>query len=132
MSHFAALTLCVIALIPAAVRSQVPAAGPLAAHVQQLQAADTITRSRAAKALGALGDAARPAVPALVHALGDRDPFVARDVTEALGKVGKCAVPELLTALHNANCKVRYRATVALSHIKPKDPEALQALVRAL
>src|SRR3954447_19084601 len=38
MSHSLAFALCVITLIPTAVRSQVPAAASLATHVQQLQA----------------------------------------------------------------------------------------------
>ena len=56
---------------------------------------------------------------------------MARDVTEALGRVGDVAVPELVMALQSENHKVRYRATMALSHIKPKDSESLKALVQA-
>jgi HEAT repeat protein len=54
-------------------------------------------RWEAAKALGDIGD--RRSIPALVAALGDRDPDVAWLAAEALAKFGMAAWPPILRAL---------------------------------
>src|SRR4051794_2489376 len=131
MSRPVILTLCVVTLLPTLARSQRPVVMALANSVEHLRSSDAFTRSRAAEALGALGASAESAVPALVRALGDRDPFVARAASDALGRIGVTAVPELLSALRSPNRHVRYRATVALSLIGPTDLAAQKALAQA-
>src|SRR5207302_6164454 len=74
-----------------------PAAPPpaVAALTHQLSSSNAITRSRAARELGALKEQAGAAVPHLARALADADPFVARDAAEALGRIGPVATPAL-------------------------------------
>src|SRR5436190_21700029 len=108
--------LLTFAVVP---RFAFPQAPPdlVAAHVQRLNGGDAVDRSTAATALGALGKEAGPAIPALVRALGDRDPFVARAAVAALCRVGEAAVPPLVQALASRDKAVRHGAAVALSRI---------------
>jgi HEAT repeats len=53
-----------------------------------LTATDAAKRRGAATALGKLGAAASPAVPALVEALSDKDATVRRAAAQALGEIG--------------------------------------------
>src|SRR5438128_2746390 len=80
------------------------------ALTHELSSPNTITRSRAARELGALKEQAGAAVPHLARTLADADPFVARDAAEALGKIGLAAVPALRQALRSDHTKVRLRA----------------------
>jgi len=82
--------------------------------------------------LGALGARAAAAVPHLAHALTDRDPFVARDAAEALGKIGPAAGPALRHALTSQDRRVRLRALFALSQCCAKERPTVIALVRML
>src|SRR5262249_7774728 len=63
-------------------------------------------RIQAALLLARLGPEAKAAVPALVRALKDRDPFVRDAAAGALGRIGpaaKEAAPELITLLEQQN-----------------------------
>ena len=74
---------------------QEPAASgrPLDAWVRQLRDAEVRGRRQAARALGQMGPAARPAVTALAQALGDPDTEVARRAARALRRIGPGAAP---------------------------------------
>jgi len=110
-----------------------PAPPPAVAGLaHELTSPNTITRSRAARELGKLKEQAAAAVPELVRALTDADPFVARDASEALGKIGPAAVPALRGALCSAEPRVRIRALQALSHCCPKDHGTVDAIARTL
>jgi HEAT repeat protein len=104
----------------------------VAGLTHELASPNTITRSRAARELGKLQEQAAAAVPDLVRALADADPFVARDASEALGKIGPAAVPALRGALHSAEPRVRIRALQALSKCCPKDHGTVVAIARML
>ena len=57
---------------------------------------DNDVRSRAADALGNIGEAAKAAVPALILALGDADDGVRTRAADALGRIG---IPEGIEAV---------------------------------
>lgn len=107
-------------------------ANPVTANVQRLHSTNAVDRSEAAKALGALGESAGPAAPQLIQALGDRDPFVAREATNALCLIGHGAVAPLVRALEGSDPGLRHHAAIALSRIGPTGPAAIKALVKAL
>src|SRR5439155_24450488 len=111
-----------------------PGAPPPAvtALTHELHSPNTITRSRAARELGALKEEAGAAVPDLARALADVDQFVAREAAEALGKIGAAAVPALRKALWSDDARVRLRALMALSRCCPQDPPTIALLARTL
>src|SRR5215213_3757560 len=126
--------ICSVALSVAAATPAAFAQTPhdsVATHVRRLHTGDAVDRSKAAKALGALGESGKAAVPALVQAMGDRDPFVARDAVAALCNM-PAAVPHLVEALDSPNKAIRHYAAVALSRIGPTDRTAVKAIVQAL
>ncbi len=72
----------------------------------------------AAWGLGLLGREARPAVPALIPLLGDRDPEVQCVAAECLARIGPAAeeaVPALVRMLKNRNRANRYEGSVVNS-----------------
>lgn len=104
----------------------------VAGLTRELTSSNTVTRSRAARELGKLQDQAAAAVPELVRTLTDADPFVCRDATEALGKIGPAAVPALRDVLRSAEPRVRIRALQALSKCCPKDHATVAAVAQTL
>ncbi len=92
------------------------------------------TRAYAAKVLGQMGPAARPAVPALLEALRDEDGQVSRAAAEALGKIrpGPDAIPGLMACLKNPRPFTRMQAAESLGCIGPPAQEAVPALKEAL
>ena len=124
-----------IILSLAAANSTTTAQAPpdsVATQIRRLRSGDVVDRSRAAKALGAMGVAAEPAVPALVQALRDENSIFVGDVVESLRRIGAPAVPALVQALDGPDAKLRHQAAVALSRIGPTDSAAFKALVKAL
>jgi HEAT repeat protein len=103
--------------------------------LQCLCVADPNQRLHAAMVLGLMGDAAQPAVPALVEALRDRSAQVRRMVTAALNEIGpaaRTAVPALVTALRDRCDTVRCRAAMELAGLGPGARAAVPALSAAL
>ena len=91
-------------------------------------------RSAAAYALGEMGAAAVPAVPALIEALEDEESLVRTVTAEALGKIGPGAV-EAVPALAKAMTMGPvgdFRAVYALGSIGPEAVEAVPALIETL
>ncbi len=76
--------------------------------------------------------AAGDAVPALIAALADADPYVNGEATNALGRIGAASVPALVRALEDPRENVRWCAAIALGKVGPGARPAVPALVRAL
>ncbi len=91
-------------------------------------------RANCARGLGLLGQAASNAVPALLRALGDKDPWVRSATAEALGRIGadkERVAPELVAGLSSQDSNYRLACAIGLTHCLPGSPETAQAL-RAL
>lgn len=66
----------------------------------------------------------------LIGTLGDKDGLKRQEARVALEKIGKSAVPSLITALSDAKESVRWEAAKAFTNLKA--PTAAEALVKAL
>jgi HEAT repeat protein len=97
-----------------------------------LKSSDTSERERAAEALGKLGSAAEPAIPALRRNLSDDFPYVRIRSAEALAQIGAAAIPAFVEALRNDNKEVRLVAVQALANLGEKAKPAIPPLVIAL
>jgi HEAT repeat protein len=89
---------------------------------------DGVLRRDAARCLGQMGPAARPAVPALVEALRDADDVTRVLVAEVLGRIGPgaaAAVPALAEALREPDDPISRTAAGALEQIGPVSVPAL-------
>lgn len=122
-------TLALAALAARAESQATPAPGepsfqgrPLSAWVADLRAPAPYTRAAAAYALASLGPAAKPAVPALIAALGDEMPTVRFPVAYALGEIGAAAaeaVPALTkVAEEDRNDDVAFIARKSVAKIQ--------------
>ena len=97
----------------------------LSSWVADLTAQAPQTRNAAAYAIGGMGPAAKPAVPALIAALDDPEPVVRFPVCIALREIGpeaKEAVPALTKALDDRNDDVAAMARKAIIKITGEDP----------
>ncbi len=100
---------------------------PLLAHH------DPAVRGQAAWALGRRGAPARPAVPALVRALGDPQESVRWNAAVALGQIGSAlARPALFASLGDPRQTVRWRSAEALNAIGLDGARDVPALTAAL
>ena len=107
-------------------------AGDVPRLVEALGSPDLYVAGFAAWTLGNMGEAARPAVPALARAFS-RDDMNAV-VGAALARIGPAAavaVPELTSALTDASNAVRQHAARALGRIGPAARPAAGALQKA-
>jgi len=96
---------------------------------------DSLVAADAARALGALGERARPSVSALVKALQHEDPQVRLYTAEALASIGPAAASatrDLAKALRDPVPGVRWAAGEALASIGPAAAPALPQLLEAL
>ena len=75
--------------------------------IGDLRSKKTRVRVAAADALGAMGAAAKVAIPDLIHALGDEDFWAGSAVTDALSTVGAPAVPALIEVVENGQGAAR-------------------------
>lgn len=100
--------------------------------IEALKRKDIVVRTRAAKALGEIGDAR--AVESLIQTLKDEPRYVRGEAARALGQIGdKKAVEPLIQALKDKgalNRHVRERAARALGQIG--DEKAVEPLIQAL
>ncbi|HVK16173.1 MAG TPA: HEAT repeat domain-containing protein [Fimbriiglobus sp.] len=103
---------------------------PLSAWIELLGHEDPATRKRAAVALGRMGAAAKPAIPALIRAFSDEQNCAA--AVDALGLIGPTAIPDLLEEMKKKEKPLRWRAAIALGRIGPAAKDAVPALVAAL
>jgi HEAT repeats len=92
-------------------------------------------RAWGASCLVALGEEAKPAVPALVRLLTDQDQYVRSAAIMTLGSLGPVAseaVPGLITCLRDPDPGVRYDAASTLGDIHQMPERAVPALVECL
>lgn len=89
------------------------------------------------RALGKIGNAARPAIPALVRISG-KDPDIERAATAAINRIllsppiGPGDVPTLMRELRDPEPSTRVRAAKALGGLGPAGKPAIPLLVEAL
>jgi len=105
------------------------------ALTRRLDHEDLEVRNCSAGALGRLGPASEPAIPALLKLLGDVEGRSRSAAVYALGATGTQAdavVRALVAALEDLDEKVRFSATGALMHVAPSNQEAVNALTRDL
>lgn len=100
-----------------------------------LKSKDSNERAQAAwniEQIAARTLAAREAVPDLIEALGDSNPYLSQSAHIALWRIGPDAVPALIEALQSKNERQRTRAASALGAIGPPAKAALPALTQLL
>jgi hypothetical protein len=96
-----------------------------------LEDPDHVTRHLAAEILSRVGKEARPAIPALIRALGDRESCAGFAAVIALERLGEAAVPALIGALNQQDVIVRELAATTLGRLGPIARPALPALIKA-
>ena len=108
----------------AATKEPVADGRTLSEWVAELKAVAPQTRNAAAYEISGMGQAAAPAVPALIEALDDPEASVRFPVTVALGEIGpaaKAAVPRLKKMMEEEiNDEIAAAARRALKRIQPE------------
>jgi HEAT repeat protein len=92
-------------------------------------------RTSAARALGGMGPAARPALPALVAALKEGDAGLrqyAADALRQLGPEAKAAVPELIKGATSPNEEECLRSIATIGAVGPAAKEAVPTLLKLM
>ncbi|HZU37548.1 MAG TPA: HEAT repeat domain-containing protein, partial [Gemmataceae bacterium] len=91
-------------------------------------------RYQAAHALGRLASDAPEVPPALARVMRDdkEDPLIRAEAIEALGQLGKAALPSLIDGLKLRLADLRAAAARNLGRIAPLPPEAIKALAHVL
>ena len=106
-----------------------PSNGNLTDHITTLGDEDPSVRSRAADALGTLGESAAEAVPHLIQALSDSYEPVRLNAAYTLGAIGEPSVPQLIETLGDENGSTRRMAAYALAAVgAPAVPALSEAL----
>lgn len=106
-----------------------------AALRRALRDEDSLVAGDAARALGALGDRAKPSVSSLVKALSHGDPHVRLYAAEALASIGPAAasaIKDLVRALRDPIPGVRWASCEALASLGPAAAPAVPRLIEAL
>jgi HEAT repeat protein len=100
---------------------------------ESLASREVADRRYAAIELKKMGPPAAEAVPELIAVLDDPEERVGQEAVEALGQIGKAAVPALIDALVKATAwRVRRGAAAALSRIGPAAAGAVPTLINAV
>jgi HEAT repeat protein len=89
-------------------------------------------RVAAARSLAIVGPEAYAAVPALEHALHDREMRVRLEAATALGRVGRESVPVLMRGLEDKDPEIRHAAAYGLGEVGPDAQPAIPLLTQAL
>jgi serine/threonine protein kinase len=98
--------------------------------LKDLQSADESVRWRAVLALGAIGKGSRPALLALLAAIGDDDDAVRRAAVAALGRLGAAArevVPTLISTLRDDSLREAAAESLVMIGL-PAVPALLEAV----
>jgi HEAT repeat protein len=111
--------------------------GPAAASVRHrvchaLKDDDPRTATGAAQALGAMGEAAADAVPALAEAMRGANIVLCRLAAKALSQIGRPALTTLINHLRHTDPFIRGEAAVALGWMGAKASAAVALLVELL
>jgi HEAT repeat protein len=91
---------------------------------------DSNPEIRAAAALGISHHPGEDALPALIKTLGDSDPLTAGLAANALVKLGKTAVPNLIEAAEKGQASIRILALRALSEMR--DHRAIPVMMKCI
>lgn len=129
------MTLILTAMVIVALSSCAPPIPPDIANksvpelIELLEHPAGAKRAQAALALGMKGSAAKPAIPALIKLFEDDKAYVRNRAMEALQKIGKQAVPDLVEAVEESRSRaVRFYAAHTLKKIAtPQAQQAYQA-----
>lgn len=101
--------------------------------IQTTRAESVLLRRAAANTLGMIGEAADPAIPALVDLLLFDESAEVRDLAaRALGRIGSAAEPGLVQLLSDADVEVRVRAARAFAEFTAVSSDGLEALRTAV
>jgi predicted Ser/Thr protein kinase len=116
--------------LPATPASMAMAAVRLDPILKDLQSGDDSVRWRAVLALGAIGKGSRPALLALLAAMGDDDEAVRRAAVSALGRLGSSArevVPALISSLRDDSLREAAAESLVMIGL-PAVPALLEAV----
>ncbi|MCP4716639.1 MAG: HEAT repeat domain-containing protein [Deltaproteobacteria bacterium] len=106
---------------------------PAVAHlINALRHKDPIVRRNAADILGRIGPKAKTAIPALEKELENPDKAFCWTVKQALRKIKKVTVENLIDCLNDKDVIIRNNATKALGDLGPNAISAIPALVSCL
>jgi len=102
--------------------------------IRDLKQGDENTRAEAAEALGDLGADGKPALPALLMALGDEGERVRQNVLRAIVAIGpdEKAIQPLTNSLKDSDNIVRALSASALGQLGPLARKSIPALREAL
>lgn len=127
---------------PAASATAAPAAPAEASEVDEqvgqlqlrIETGNWITRASAARKLGNLGEAARPAIPSLRELIRDEAEswLVRSEAVCALATISPDTLPEIHWALSNLPPRIRWAAAYALGRSRASPQEVVPLLVEAL
>ena len=122
---------CLTGLFTLLIAATLTSAFDLRSLVEDLRSKDVDNRRSAANELADLGAEAKPAVPALIRAMKDADPFVRRFAARALGAIGpaKGSVGALATALNDKDARVVDAAARALGGMGKYGVKPLASIV---
>ena len=102
----------------------------LARWVAPLEAASL--QSAAVKDLGALGPNSAGAIPDLLEAMRDPEPYIAMQAAAALGRIGPAGVPGLVRGLSDTSSAVRHAAVYGLGQAGAVAAPAVPQLIGSL
>jgi len=106
--------------------------GNITALERWLRGRDLISQLNVDEARDLLVGLDSPAASPLLRAVEDKDPNLQTVAQFTLWKLGRRAVPGLIEALQDEQPRVRRRAALRLSQIRPPPTDAAPALVHAL
>jgi len=102
--------------------------------IRDLKGGDENTRAEAAESLGELGADGKPALPALLSALGDEGERVRQNVLRAIIAIGpdENTIQPLTNSLKDSDNEVRALSASALGQLGPSARKSIPALREAL
>ena len=124
-----------------------PTTSDIPEFIKALEDENIKVRGNAAQALGKIGPEASKSVTALIKALEglkpecyinkyssgcNKDSLTSNQISNALGKIGKSAVPDLIEALDHNDNNVRQYAAIALGNIGPDAKDSISMLIKTI
>jgi HEAT repeat protein len=102
------------------------------ALIERLGDEDVAVRQATVAALFAMGEMAKPAIPAIARRLRDPDSYVRIDAAHLLERLKPDSIPSLIELLQDANPRVRELAARTLEKIGPSAKSAIPSLIERL